>query len=315
MKNEYELIDHHKVNNIKAFVIEINYRRPHLHTDLEIIYVLEGTLTVRLEQKTVTVEKGQFFLLNTCQLHEFISKETAQLLIIQFNTRSIEHLFPEINEILFDNAPVNHTLSPSLLQNYLTLSRSYFKEDELFHLACQGYAILTLFELVKVVPYTQITSTERDNLLSRNDRISRVSQYIQRNYNEKILLSELAQQENITTSYLSNFIKTHFGYTFQELVNFTRCEKAKHLLVNTKSNLLTISQNCGFSDVRYLNKSFKAMFGMTPQQYRIQTIAPEKISEMNDLQSVDIQHVLTKDQSIEKIEQLFDSIGKRLLHV
>ncbi|WP_414049244.1 AraC family transcriptional regulator [Macrococcus animalis] len=315
MKNEYELIDHHKVNNIKAFVIEINYRRPHLHTDLEIIYVLEGTLTVRLEQKTVTVEKGQFFLLNTCQLHEFISKETAQLLIIQFNTRSIEHLFPEINEILFDNAPVNHTLSPSLLQTYLTLSHSYFKEDELFHLSCQGYAILTLFELVKVVPYTQITSTERDNLLSRNDRISRVSQYIQRNYNEKILLSELAQQENITTSYLSNFIKTHFGYTFQELVNFTRCEKAKHLLVNTKSNLLTISQNCGFSDVRYLNKSFKAMFGMTPQQYRIQTIAPEKITEMNDLQSVDIQHVLTKDQSIEKIEQLFDSIGKRLLHV
>lgn len=315
MKNEYELIDHHKVNDIKAFVIDINYRRPHLHTDLEIIYILEGSLTVKLEQQIIQVEKGNFFLLNTCQLHEFISSDTAQLLIIQFNTKSIENLFPEINEILFENKPVHYSVSPTLLQIFLTLSHSYFKEDVLFHLSCQGYAILTLYELLKVVPYTKITNSERDNLLSRNERIARVSQYISRHYTEKILLSELAEQENITTSYLSNFIKTHFGYTFQELVNFTRCEKAKYLLLNTKSNLLTISQSCGYSDVRYLNKSFKTMFGMTPQQYRIHEREPEKNAEISNLQSVDIQQILTKEQSIKKIETLFDPIGKRLLYI
>lgn len=313
MKNEYELIDHHKVTDIKAFLIDISYRRPHLHTDLEIIYCMKGELTVRLEHKTCIVQQGQIFILNTCQLHEFISKDSAQLLIIQFNTKSIEHLYPEINEILFDNEPI--MAQQALLNYYFKLCHTYFKEHHNFHLACHGYAILTLHELLKVVPYTRITSSERDNLLTRNDRIARVSKYINQNYTEKILLSDLAQQENITTSYLSNFVKVHFGYTFQELVNFTRCEQAKYLLVNTKNNLLTISQSCGFSDVRYLNKAFTSMFGMTPQQYRTSHIESELLEQLDDMQSVDIQTIQSKNQSIEIIESVFDPIGKRLLHV
>lgn len=313
MKNEYELIDHHKVTDIKAFLIDISYRRPHLHTDLEIIYCMKGELIVHLENKTSIVQQGQFFLLNTCQLHEFVSKDSAQLLIIQFNTKSIEHLYPEINEILFDNEPI--TASQVLLNYYLKLCHTYFKEQQNFHLVCHGYAILTLHELLKVVPYTRITNSERDNLLTRNDRISRVSKYINQNYTQKILLSELAQQENITTSYLSNFIKVHFGYTFQELVNFKRCEQAKYLLIYTKDNLLTISQSCGFSDMRYLNKSFKSIFGMTPQQYRTNHMVSESQGRLNVMQSVDIQTIQSKNQSIEIIENIFDSISKRLLHV
>lgn len=312
MKNEYELIDHYKVNDIKAFLIEISYRRPHLHTDLEILYCMKGELTVKLENKACIVNKGQFFVLNTCQLHEFISKDSAQLLIIQFNTKSIEHLYPEINETLFENESIADY--SSLLTYYLKLCHTYFKEEVNFHLACHGYAILTLNELLKIVPNNHITSVERDNLLSRNERIARVSKYINQNYTEKILLSDLAEQENITTSYLSNFIKVHFGYTFQELVNFTRCEQAKYMLINTRNNLLTISQSCGFSDVRYLNKSFKNMFGMSPQEYRTNHIDSEIIEHLNEMQSVDIQTILPKKQSIEIIERIFDPIGKRLLH-
>lgn len=313
MKNEYELIDHYKVNDIKAFLIEISYRRPHLHTDLEILYCMKGELTVKLENKTCNVKQGQFFILNTCQLHEFISKDSAQLLIIQFNTKSIEHIYPEINEILFENESI--TDQSALLNFFLQLCHTYFKEEHNFHLACHGYAILTLYEILKVIPSTRITSSERDNLLSRNERIARVSKYINQNYTEKILLSDLAEQENITTSYLSSFVKVHFGYTFQELVNFTRCEQAKYLLANTKNNLLTISQNCGFSDVRYLNKSFKNMFGMTPLDYRTNHIESEMLEQFNEMQSVDIQTILSKNKSIEIIERKFDSIGKRLLHV
>ncbi|WP_323702829.1 AraC family transcriptional regulator [Mammaliicoccus sp. Dog046] len=305
MKSEYELIEHQKINDIKIFLIEINYRRPHLHTDLEIIYVVDGSLTVNLENQQLEVKKDQFIILNTCQLHEFISDSTAQLLILQFNTKSIEHVFPEINEILFDNQPINPNQSQTLMDNFISMCFLYFQEKDNFHLSCYGYAILALNELLNIVPYTQISNNERDRLLSRNERITRISQFINRHYHEKISLSELAENENLSTAYLSNFIKTHFGYTFQDLVNYARCEKAKYLLSNTKNNLLTISQTSGFSDVRYLNKTFKELFGMTPQQFRSIQSENELTPQSIESPTLDIQNVLTKDRSLETLKNHF----------
>ncbi len=57
------------------------------------------------------------------------------------------------------------------------------------------------------------------------------------------------------------------------------------------------------------------MFGMTPLDYRTNHIESEMLEQFNEMQSVDIQTILSKNKSIEIIERKFDSIGKRLLHV
>lgn len=42
MKNELENIYHSKINNLNFLLVDITYRKPHLHFDIELAFVLEG---------------------------------------------------------------------------------------------------------------------------------------------------------------------------------------------------------------------------------------------------------------------------------
>ena len=59
MSNEFELIEHRQSKGVHAFLIDMNYRRPHLHTDLELIYVLKGQLIVQTEGRKITVQEQE----------------------------------------------------------------------------------------------------------------------------------------------------------------------------------------------------------------------------------------------------------------
>ncbi len=71
--------------------------------------------------------------------------------------------------------------------------------------------------------------------------------------------------------------------SFQNYLNHIRCEKARSLIKNTEMSLLTISEACGFSDLRYLNRAFGHIYHLTPKEYRkqlqIDTTQPEREPE------------------------------------
>lgn len=71
----------------------------------------------------------------------------------------------------------------------------------------------------------------------------------------------MAQQENVTTTYLSHFIRDNLGMTFQEYVSSVRFERALKLLRDTTMCLTDNSIVSGFSDVKYLSRMLEAKFG------------------------------------------------------
>ncbi|MBC1889541.1 cupin domain-containing protein [Listeria booriae] len=81
MTNEFELIAHNKVQDIYVFLIEMHYRSTHLHMDIEMVYLLSGSLNITTNNKKIKLRQGDFIVLNSCQLHELHSKNAALLLI------------------------------------------------------------------------------------------------------------------------------------------------------------------------------------------------------------------------------------------
>lgn len=75
MTNEFELIEHSKVQDIHVFLIEMHYRSTHLHMDIEVVYLLSGSLNIVTNNKKILLQKGDFIVLNSCQLHELDSKK------------------------------------------------------------------------------------------------------------------------------------------------------------------------------------------------------------------------------------------------
>ena len=76
--------------------------------------------------------------------------------------------------------------------------------------------------------------------------------------------------QHLSLHYLSHLFKDYFQMSFQQYLAALRCEKARQLLLLTNPNLLDISMESGFSDIKYLNKAFARQYGYSPREYRVQ---------------------------------------------
>lgn len=58
------------------------------------------------------------------------------------------------------------------------------------------------------------------------------------------------------------------GQSFISFLKEYRLNAAAEALHTTDEPVLTIASQCGFENLSYFNRSFKAHFGMTPREYR-----------------------------------------------
>jgi len=69
-------------------------------------------------------------------------------------------------------------------------------------------------------------------------------------------------------SYFMKFFKESMGISFIAYLNNYRLEIAARMLQATDDNILDISSACGFDNLSYFNRSFKAMYKQTPTEFR-----------------------------------------------
>ncbi|MDO4543474.1 MAG: helix-turn-helix domain-containing protein [Clostridia bacterium] len=81
-------------------------------------------------------------------------------------------------------------------------------------------------------------------------------------------LNAHANALNANPSYLSTLFKRETGMTLTEYVNSRRCEYAAFLLGATDMQVQAIAQYCGLLDANYFTKTFKRIYGKTPNEYR-----------------------------------------------
>jgi len=78
----------------------------------------------------------------------------------------------------------------------------------------------------------------------------------------------LADNVNLSPSYLSDLLKKETGKNAQEHIHFYLIEEAKNYLINTEKNVNEIAYSLGFEYPQYFNKLFKQKTGNTPMEYR-----------------------------------------------
>ncbi|NEN83123.1 response regulator [Paenibacillus elgii] len=92
--------------------------------------------------------------------------------------------------------------------------------------------------------------------------------YLEEHYREDISLQTLAERFYVNPSYLSRLFKDEVGQIFTKYLMQLRIDKAKQLLKSTHLKVYEISEAVGYGDVKYFNKIFKDLTGLTPAEYR-----------------------------------------------
>lgn len=270
---EYEVVAYPRLNHVQANVVQVVNRNTHVHRTMEIGLVLEGDGLMRVNDNSFSVHKGSLYFFNAGEPHEIIAvspeglKIAYQMVASSFCSeylscfRNLEILKNDLSTYL---SPAQAYELTSLLVAFM---RSYMAEDsDTYGLQCICSICQLYGKLLEYVPYRQMTESAYLFRNKKMARLSRITEYIDTNYSEKITLEELANRENVTKTYLSHFIHDNLNMTFQEYVSSVRFERALKLIRSTSMCLTDISVVCGFSDVKYLSKMLEKRFGKPAQK-------------------------------------------------
>lgn len=84
----------------------------------------------------------------------------------------------------------------------------------------------------------------------------------------QINLEQIAEQHQLSLSYVSRFIKEHTGYTFTDYIFHMRLESIKQELKASDKNIKDIITEHGYTGVSTFIDKFKRVEGVTPGEYR-----------------------------------------------
>ncbi|MFE4748130.1 AraC family transcriptional regulator [Paenibacillus chitinolyticus] len=87
-------------------------------------------------------------------------------------------------------------------------------------------------------------------------------------YGDELTLENLADRLQMSSAYLSVYIKEKTGANFSDHLNAIRVSKAQELLTGTQLNIVEVGLRIGYRNITSFNRMFKKWTGQTPGEYR-----------------------------------------------
>lgn len=266
--SEYEIVKHQKIRGLSIFLNTVDYRRPHEHSEWELIWVLENSLIVTCDSTQTVLQPGQMVLFSPHELHELrMQKGSCTFLCMQLSP-SVLPIQPHYTMVRrYPHLEMSEKHYRQLKKSFFHAAQSFFTGKPLYEMYCLGQCMLTLSTLLEYLPMRNRTPAEIMVVKERNARIERMMQFVEENYTQRLRLSDLAQQEGCSVSHLSRLIREYTGQTFQQYVEYVRFVNACILIASGQMKMLDVCVESGFSDYRYFTRAFRQYLNVTPEEY------------------------------------------------
>ncbi len=105
--------------------------------------------------------------------------------------------------------------------------------------------------------------------------INDIITYLGRHLHEPLTVDDIAAHFSLSHSQLARRFRIDAGMSPAKYLNELRIDRAKAMLFSNKPVSL-IAEMIGIQDVNYFYRLFKHTTGLTPQQYRVKIVRPEK---------------------------------------
>ncbi|MDO4333896.1 MAG: AraC family transcriptional regulator [Eubacteriales bacterium] len=253
----------------------------HWHDEIEILYCLEGQVTLLVSGISYDMKKGSLFFINSKELHQIISTDPSMsyyayvfpLENLQFSAPDhcqTRYLKPLLEKALLFPTQLasNHACYHDICREMETIIR--VNEEK----SC-AYQLVTKASLLKIISCLAQNRLFRDapsglpNSLSDSDLTMRnIMDWLEQHYQEKVTLEWISDSFHMSPKYFSRYFKKHFQTTFSEYLNHIRIENACILLLSTDRAVADIALFCGFENTSYFIRKFRELTGKTPLSYR-----------------------------------------------
>ncbi|GEN94549.1 AraC family transcriptional regulator [Pediococcus ethanolidurans] len=254
----------------------------HTHTFLEMNYMLHGSATEIVDDKTLILHAGDLLLLDVGSKHAIKALSEDDILInILFREQTISVNFlsdlRRNNSVLYDFL-LSHTVSnKSAKVDYLLFQKKtgseiketiehiideYFLKKDFSNSIIKSYLSILLTQLVREYPLVNNEHASKQQKL-----ITEILKKVSTEY-KSITLNQLAQQYNYSENYLSNLFKQGVGKTFSDILTQERLIQAHNLISSTTMPITIIMEQVGISNKTFFYKKYKQFYHSTPGKDR-----------------------------------------------
>lgn len=250
----------------------------HFHQDIELFYVLDGELDVRVEDKLSHLKTDDIFLVNSSRKHSFHTPGTILLLRLLINYQMISEGSQGGEAIFWCDSSVTANDKYDKLRKILRGMLTHYLENRDY---TDSYGYLSDCYLVLEYLTVHFMLRPGDVKISGDadryeERLRQINNYIYHNYDQPISMKELSEKLYLSNGYLSRFFKKNFGMSFAGYLTNVRIYHAADDLLYTDEPITRIAYNNGFTSAALFNKVFKKTYGQTPSDFRKQAARASK---------------------------------------
>lgn len=232
---------------------------PHFHSNIEMLYVMDGEIEVTVGSHRSTLGPGAIAISDSYDIHSYKTAEHSliRLLIIPLE---LAGSFLRISD--------GKTFATPFLVDGDSDKRIYNAMTELSKmdmtsLAAKGYIYVILGILSE-----KLTLVPRSKDAVDIGPIRNILLYLEQHFREPIQLSDLAKKFGYNKDYLSRLWSSTLKCGFKQYLGVLRARNAANLIRNSDDSISSIAYSSGFNSQRTFNRAFRELYNMTPAQYK-----------------------------------------------
>ena len=247
----------------------------HWHQSMELVFVKQGTGLVQVGAVSYPAHGGDIFVFAPGTLHGMRQAQGQRMeyenIIFELELLGgAEDLCAEkyLLPIQSGRLPLPVRLTSNDLC-YLQAAACLRELEDANRAKLPGYELLVKGALLrflalllaqgKTLPSAETADTRR---------LKTVLQWLSAHYAQPLRVADAAGVCSCSASHFMRWFRQMTGQSFIAFLNEYRLNAAAEALQTTDETVLTIASRCGFENLSYFNRAFKAHFGMTPREYR-----------------------------------------------
>lgn len=242
------------------------------HEQMEILYVLEGTLTCEIDFRPYRCCAGDIVMINPCEAHAVSWADApARYHCLMIDPRLCGSRDDMGIRKFIDPITDRRVQFCHILRDRARLRRILEEMIEEFRGEQPGYELAVRGNLLRFLALLYRGEVQGEGQIYRPDgqaAITPALRYIADHYEEPITLDALAAACCMNRSYFCRRFHALTGRTAIAYVNEYRLTKAKALLLTTTRSIAQIAADTGFDDSSYFTRKFKALYGVSPSALR-----------------------------------------------
>jgi len=254
-------------------------RPQHFHAHCEILFILEGSLTLEVQGVRRALGEGDACFIFPNVVHGYEGGNGSERhILLNFAPEYVGGLTETLLSSRPENCVVKGSDVPELSYYIKAACKTYvsspaaesFGEEKAKHAALSDRIASEFIRGSTVAVCALLLSRlDLEKVHGQSMRtMQTLTKYCLENYTKKLTLGGVSEELHISRHYISHLFAQEFKTGFLEYINSLRVSRAKELLRSGDMKISEVAALCGFESPRTFGRVFMAHTGMTPRDYR-----------------------------------------------